>query len=134
VARAFQQFSRFILGKEDLTQHHGLKQDEVGQSGQVFEPLPRKLGQPGQLLSKAEKAVRHVQGDKLLRCRRRQVERPAPEGAASCDEFRDRDVADGLVTGLRAGDADCEPLDQGRALAGWPSEFVPIYGVYRIDA
>lgn len=76
MARAFQQFSRFILGKEDLTQHHSLKEDQVRQSGQILKPLAGELAEPRQLLSQAEEPVGDVQGDELLARRRRKVQRP----------------------------------------------------------
>jgi hypothetical protein len=58
VARAFQQFSRFRLGKElGQTQHHFLKQDEIGQSGNVLKPLALELCQPGEGFAEAEEAV-----------------------------------------------------------------------------
>jgi hypothetical protein len=58
VTRLFQQFSRFRLGKElGQTQHHFLKQDKVGQSGNILEPLALELGEPGEGLREAEEPV-----------------------------------------------------------------------------
>ena len=58
MTRAFQQFSRFTLGKElGQTQHHFLKQDEVSEGAQVLEPLALELSEPRQRLGQAEEPV-----------------------------------------------------------------------------
>ena len=59
MTRAFQQFSRFRLGKElvDATQHHLLQQDQVGQRREILEPLTLELGKPAERLAEAEEAV-----------------------------------------------------------------------------
>jgi hypothetical protein len=62
VTRLFQQFSRFKLGKESAklgqTQHHFLKQDKVGQSGNILKPLALELGQPAEGFREAEETIR----------------------------------------------------------------------------
>jgi hypothetical protein len=57
VARAFQQFSRFRLGKADLTQHHLLKHNQIRKSGNVLKSLPGELREPGELLADSEEAI-----------------------------------------------------------------------------
>jgi hypothetical protein len=57
VVRAFQQFSRFRLGKESPTEHHFLQQDQVGQRRKILKALALELSEPGQGLREAEEPV-----------------------------------------------------------------------------
>lgn len=112
-----------------LTQHADLQKDQVGQGRKIFEPLPCPLGKETELLSHTEKAVRHIECDKLFTSGRRKVKRPASERPAGLDKLGDRDVQHALAAGLRAGHADRETLDQGRALTWGPRELVAIHRV-----
>ncbi len=77
--------------------------------------------------------MRDVERLEGLRPGRGQVERPGPEGPAVLDELGDADVQHTLAAGLRAGDAEGEPLDQGQTLTSRTWEFVAKNCVYGID-
>jgi hypothetical protein len=110
VARAFQQFSRFSLGKEliQITQHHLLQKHEISKRGKVLESLAFKLGQPGKRLRKAEETIRHIQFVFGLFSGTGDIQRPCTGNSSltRLDEFGDGDVDDALAAGLRTRDAE----------------------------
>ena len=110
MARAFQQFSRFRLGKEsvDATQHHLLQKDQVGQRREILEPLALELSKPAEGFAEAEETVGDVELVLGLLARAGDVQRPGGRDArlARLDELGDGDVDDALAAGLGAGDAE----------------------------
>ena len=128
MTRAFQQFSRFRLGKEsvDATQHHLLQQDQVGQRGDVLEALALELREPRERLGQAEEPVGHVEPVLGLGPGTGDVERPGRADArlAGLDEFRQGDVDDTLAAGLGAGDAEQAVDLTAGALACGPGKLV----------
>lgn len=127
MTRAFQQFSRFRLGKElGQTQHHFLKQDKVGQSGNILEPLALELSEPRERFGQTEETVRNVQTVLRLTARTRDVQRPraADAGLTGLDELGEADVDDSLTAGLGAADAEQAVDLLAEALTCGPRELV----------
>src|ERR1035441_556006 len=124
------------MGKEDLTHHELLKQDQVRQSGQILEPLAHELSQPRNRLRTPKKPIRDIQGVLRLTAGSGQVQRPrgARQRTARLDQLGDGDVDDSLAAGLAAGDADDAADLPRHALTCGAGELVPEKCIYRIDA
>ena len=128
MTRAFQQFSRFRLGKEliQITQHHFLKQHQVGQCAQIFKSLAFKLGEPRERLGQSEKAIWNIELVFRLLSGAGDVKRPRGRDArlAGLDEFGNGDVNDTLTAGLGATNSQQAINLPGCALTCGAREFV----------
>ena len=135
MARAFQQFSRFRLGKDLPTEHHLLQQHQVGERGDVLEPLALELGEPAEGFREPEEAVRHVELVLSLFSRPRDVQRPGGRDArlTRLDKLRDGDVDDTLAAGLGTGDAEQAVNLPAGTLACGPGELVAEKGINRVN-
>ncbi len=117
-----------------LVEHELLEQDQVRQCRNVLEALTGELRQPRDVLGQAHEPVRHVDVDRVLSARRRDVQRPRVHAAAA-GQLRDGDVDElpAAGAGLRAGHAgdDLRPVAQALALGA--GQLVPEGRVHRVD-
>lgn len=116
------------MGKElvDATHHELLQQHQVGERGDVLEPLSHELGEPAQGLREPEEPVGDIEGVLRLLPGRRDVVRPRSARQRAGDQLGLGDVDDALAARLGAGDADETADLTGSALAGRSGQLVRV--------